>query len=180
MALIAGIGAAIFAATGATIGPPIAVRHPSPLMWGQGGAATWDGTEPFRCGGNDQVNLAGVQASLPSAVAFTVTGNCQLTISDSTISALEGIDASGNGQVQLVRTRLLTQATGVRLSGNKTFELVESTIEASGLAVQAGGNAQVVLVSGRVQGCPQAVEATLNALTTVVSAEVVDCPAGAP
>src|SRR5690606_19681173 len=58
-------------------------------------AASWDGKTPFTCGGNDAVALTGVVAT----AGVKASANCQLTMTDVSITAPVAIEASGNAKV---------------------------------------------------------------------------------
>lgn len=115
---------------------------------------SWDGTVPFSCGGNDQVTIDGVTANLPNDVAITVTANCALTITNSTINARVGVDADGNRAVRLHSSVVSATATGIFLNGNKQLVLDQSDVIAGGVGVQASGNAQIQLNGGKIEGSP--------------------------
>ncbi len=58
--------------------------------------ASWDGSEPFSCKGNEKPKLEGVKAKLDKGVAVTASGNCKLELIDVEIDAPTGIVAEGN------------------------------------------------------------------------------------
>lgn len=119
---------------------------------------SWDGTGPFRCGGNDSVRISGVTANLPRDTAITVEANCELEIVDSNITAWQGIEAGGNRRVVIRNSTIRATGTGIRADGNKHIELINSTVIASGgPGVEASGIAHVLVEGGRVEGTPLAI-----------------------
>ncbi len=133
----------------------------------------WDGTTPFRCGGNDQVTIEGVTANLPNDVAITASVNCSVTIIDSTINARAGIAASGNAAIELRRTTINATETGADLALNNQLTLDGSQIVAGGVGVDAKMNSRIQLNSGTIEGSP-AVTTQMNATLTNVAGEIVD------
>lgn len=88
--------------------------------------ASWSGKEPFECGGNDQVELHGVNADLPGMTAIIADGNCHLKLVDSNIKADTVVEAGGNAEVTFqggsVNGKTAADASGnarVRFNGTK-------------------------------------------------------------
>ena len=166
--------------SGGQPGSPIAFPDmpgmPSVPVPGLGGLGGWSGAQPFRCGGNEEVSLVGVNATLPDQVAITVSGNCRLTLTGANITAAEAIVAEGNGEVRVMGSTLRTTGTAIRLSGNKRLQLTGSTIEAGGLAIEARDNAEVSMLGGSLRGCPTALSIAGGARRQVTGAQLLDCP----
>ncbi|MFW5921293.1 MAG: zinc finger domain-containing protein [Polyangiales bacterium] len=143
------------------------------------GIGGWDGTEPFRCGGNDSVTIEDVNADLGDLTAITVGGNCELRIVGSEIRAWQGIDAGGNRSVIIENSKIFAKGTGIAADGNKRIELVNSEVVAEGgPAVDAQGIAKVTISGGRVEGTPTAVRTESLASSDVRGADVVDAAGG--
>ncbi len=117
----------------------------------------WDGSQPFRCGGNDSVRISGVHANLPRATAITIEANCEVEIIDSEITAWEGIRADGNRRVLIRNSTIRASGVGIRAGGNKEIELDNSTVIAEGYGVEADGIARVTVSGGRLEGSPEAI-----------------------
>lgn len=100
---------------------------------GGGSVASWDGKSTFSCGGNDDVKLEGVKASLSTGPAIKATGNCRLELVDVTLSAPVAIDAGMNAKVAV---------RGGSITGTTT-------------AIVAGVNAQVTVDGAKVTGKTQ-------------------------
>jgi hypothetical protein len=159
----------------------VAVVVVSTVGTGSGGipavlGPSWDGTAPFECSGNEEVRIEGVHATLPGQTAVRARLNCDVTIIDSDITAMRGIDASGNGTTRLENTTLRTSSTGIELSMNKRLILVNSQIIAGGVGIDARQNADVTLEGGRVEGSPVAVQIDRNGELVNHGAALVDRP----
>ncbi len=100
---------------------------------GGGSAASWDGKSTFACGGNDNVRIEGVTASLSAGPAIKATGNCRLELVDVTVSAPVAIDAGMNAKVAV---------RGGSITGTTT-------------AIVAGVNAEVAILGAKVTGKTQ-------------------------
>lgn len=145
---------------------------PSSVLGGLG-LATWDGSAPLSCGGNDELHVSGVTANLPGQTAITADANCAVTIEDSTITAAVGIAATGNRAIRLRNVTLQTTAAGLLLEGNKNASFENVTIVSDGVGVEAHGNASVRLTAGRVEGAP-ATRTDGNASVQNLGGELVD------
>lgn len=139
-------------------------------------APSWDGSAPFSCGGNDEVRIEGVHASLPGQTAIRATLNCDVTIVGSEITAARGIEASGNGTVRLENTTVRASETGIVASMNKRVVLVNSQIIAGAVGVDASGNANVTIEGGHVEGSPVAVRTGQNGEVINHGGDLVDRP----
>ena len=93
-----------------------------------GKSATWDGKEPFKCGGNDKLTISGVSAKFDKGTAVTASGNCKLELTDVTLDAAIGILAEGNAVVTVkggsvtgkeAAARTTTQTAKIAFSGTK-------------------------------------------------------------
>ncbi|MBO6938346.1 MAG: hypothetical protein JJ863_25480 [Deltaproteobacteria bacterium] len=101
----------------------------------------WNGAATFECRGNDRVSLMG------QTVQFTGTGpairagaNCQLTLTNMTITAPTVIEAGGNAQVMIIG--------GTYSATDKSFvATANAKISVSGATVtgdtQASGHAEI-------------------------------------
>lgn len=93
-----------------------------------GKSATWDGKEPFKCGGNDKLTISGVSAKFDKGTAVTASGNCKLELTDVNLDAAIGIVAEGNAVVTVkggsvtgkeAAAKTTTQNAKVSFSGTK-------------------------------------------------------------
>lgn len=66
------------------------------------GLGAWDGSEPLVCGGNDDIEVSGVNAKFTSGAAVVVRSNCKVTLKNCTIQSPVAINASGNATVTIV------------------------------------------------------------------------------
>jgi hypothetical protein len=69
------------------------------------------------CDGNDLVTVRGVAAELPGETAVVASGNCQLTLVESSISAAVGIHASDDAKVTMEGGTLTGAQHAVDASG---------------------------------------------------------------
>ena len=104
-------------------------------------ALVWDGTAPFRCDGNEQVSVTGVNAQLSAGTAITVEGNCHFTCTDCTIKAPTAIETSSNGSVTIVNGSVIGTDTMVDATGNSRVT-ISGNVTASG-EVKKSTNAKV-------------------------------------
>ncbi len=101
----------------------------------------WDGSVPLVCGGSQQVTAMGVHAAFPAGTAVTASGNCQVTLVQSTLSAPMAIVASGNAQVIIQGGSVQGTVFAVSASGNS--QVVSQGAQIVG-PVNRSGNAQVL------------------------------------
>jgi hypothetical protein len=101
----------------------------------------WDGTTPFQCGGNEQINVNGVNAKFNAGTAISVNGNCHFTCTDCSIKSPVVIEAGGNGVVTIVNGSVLASETLVDASGNARVN-ISGNVVATG-EVKKSGNARV-------------------------------------
>lgn len=134
------------------------------------GGASWDGSAPFSCGGNQVVTLSNVEASLPGQTAITVSANCQLTLDNVTITAGQGIVGGGNGRIVVTNTTIRSTGPGIQVDGNRVLEVRGSNVIASGgPAVDVGANTQATIDNCTIEGTPAAVVESGNARATVTN-----------
>lgn len=127
-----------------------------------GGAASfggWDGQSPFLCGGNDSIDISGVNANFGAGAAMTVSGNCHVTCRDCNLRAPVGVEADGNGQVTFVNGTITGTESSFVAGGN-------ATINVTGNARVSGPYRQTA--NGRVLGVSQPPAARPNVAPAAV------------
>jgi hypothetical protein len=115
----------------------------------------WNGQQPLLCSGNDTVTLDGVTANLPGTTVVRAYGNCELTLSNSTLSGNVAVEAAGNAHVHLVNCRMTAASVGVMAGGNAQVVVGGGSLVGGVAAAQAQGNAHVegmAAIGGAVQG----------------------------
>jgi hypothetical protein len=95
-------------------------------------AAKWDGKSTFECGGNDIVALSGVTAT----AGVKAAGNCQLTITGTSITAPVAIEASGNAKVVMTGGSITASTNSVVASASAKVDIVGTKV--SGKAKSSG------------------------------------------
>lgn len=173
--IVVGIAVAIVGTLGAAVAGFLlwGASREAPSASSVAPVAAWNGATPFRCSGGDEVVLTGVTANLPNDVAITVSGNCELTLVDSSITARVGLEGDSNGVIRLRNSVLRGSEAGARLSMNQDLELEGGEISSAGVGIEASGNSEVTLLRGRVEGHP-AVRTSLNAELANRGAEIVE------
>jgi hypothetical protein len=101
----------------------------------------WDGSAPFMCAGNDDIEVKGVHAQFNAGTAVTVSGNCHFTCTDCTIRAPVAFDVTGNGSVTVINGNVAGTAILVDASGNAHVN-ISGNVVSSG-AVRQSSNARV-------------------------------------
>ncbi|MCC7536838.1 MAG: hypothetical protein IT379_11520 [Deltaproteobacteria bacterium] len=96
-------------------------------------AATWDGTAPYSCGGNENVRIENVTATFAAGTAISAGGSCQLTLVNVNVTAPTALSAGANARVTV---------TGGSLTGTEH-------------SVSALGASQVTMSGTRVTGPTQ-------------------------
>lgn len=66
-----------------------------------GHSNSWNGQGPLVCGGHDHVEVSGVTAMQPGSQVVIASGNCQLTLTNVSITAMTAVVASGNAHVTI-------------------------------------------------------------------------------
>ncbi len=123
---------------------------------------SWDGKAAFECGGNDRVSIDGEKVKATASPAIVVSGNCQLRIVKSTISAKMLLEIRGNGTVTIERSKLTaTGPQGISLQSNSAVELKKSSLRvkpsgsrATVVAFDAHGNHKVELSGSTLELFP--------------------------
>lgn len=128
----------------------------------------WDGTQPFDCGGVDDVAVTGVTATFTAGAAITVSGNCHFTCTDCNIKAPTAIQVDSNGSVTIINGSIVGTDVLADASGNAHVS-INGNVTASG-QVKQSGNAHVNAPK------PPAPTATPKAATTPAA----PTPAAAP
>ena len=103
-------------------------------------AAQWDGKTAFSCKGNDAISLVGVNAT----AGVTTSGNCQLTLTNVTITAAVPINASGNSKVNVVGGAINGTANAAVASSNAIVTFTGTKV--TGKTTKSG--------NGKVLGAP--------------------------
>jgi cell division septation protein DedD len=88
----------------------------------------WDGSEPLRCSGIEDISVSGVEATFNAGAAITAEGNCHVKCTDCKLTAPTAIEAGGNAQVTIINgsvrgTTILADATSnarVTITGKVT------------------------------------------------------------
>lgn len=105
-------------------------------------APAWTGDGPFSCGGNDNVSIVGVTASLPGVTAIEAGGNCQVSLVNVNLTAGVPISASGNANVTVTGGSLTGTQSSISASGNAhvavTGAAVSGAVSRSGFAKVTG------------------------------------------
>ena len=120
------------------------VRYLSASASGGAGSAllsglVWDGKDTLVCGGNDQVTVSGVHATL-TGTAIEAGGNCHVKIIDSTIKAGTVVEAGGNADVTFQGGSLEGTTAAVDASGNAHVRFNGTKVTG---AKKKSGNAKV-------------------------------------
>jgi hypothetical protein len=89
-----------------------------------GASVGWDGTSPLSCGGNDEYDVSGVTASFTAGQAILASGNCHVTCRDCNLKAPVAVEASGNGNVQLINGVITGTTTSLNATGNGTINVL--------------------------------------------------------
>lgn len=134
----------------------------------------YDGTEPFRCGGNDRRSLRDRDLRFPGRAAVVVEGNCQLHLERVRVEGSVGIELRGNGRVSLEGVTIRSTGPTLILEGNARAELVEVLLVSDEAALELSGNGRVTAYSGRIEGSPRAVRSRRRSQLRVHDAEVVN------
>jgi hypothetical protein len=114
-------------------------------VFGNARTASWNGTGPLICSGNDHVEVTGVVANQPGAQVVIASGNCHLELHNVSITAMTPIVASGNAQVTVTGGALIGYGASVMASGNAN--VIVSGAAVTGVAYRRG-NATVMGVPG--------------------------------
>ncbi len=123
---------------------------------------SWDGKEALECGGNDRVTIEGEKVKAKASPAIVVSGNCQLKIINSTISAKRLLEVRGNGNVTIERSKLTaTGPQGMLVESNGTVQLEKSSLRvkpsgsrAKVVGIAADGNRNVELIGSTLELFP--------------------------
>lgn len=103
--------------------------------------ATWDGTSTFKCGGNDKKSLSGVTATV-DGVGIEAGGNCNLTLTDVSVTAGTALKAGGNAKITMVGGSLEGKDFSIQAGGNAKVDLLRTAtkgkVKSSGLAKVTG------------------------------------------
>ncbi len=134
----------------------------------------YDGSEPYRCGGNDRRTLRDRDLRFPGRPAVVVEGNCQLRLERVRLAGSVGIELRGNGRLELDDVVVRSTGPALLLEGNARAELVEVLLVSDGAALDLSGNARVTAYSGRVEGAPRAVRSRRRNRVRVHDAELVN------
>lgn len=101
----------------------------------------WDGTTTFECRGNDHVSLMG------QTVQFTGTGpairagaNCELTLTNMTITAPIVLAAGGNARVMIIGGALTASDKSIVGSANAKINVSGTTVSGD---TEASGHAEI-------------------------------------
>lgn len=108
------------------------IRAVAPRPKAEAGARTWDGKEPLRCSGHEELTFSGVSATV-DGTAITASGHCQLTLTNVMLAA----------------------ATGIETSGSAVVTMQGGSITATSFAVHAAGSSQVHLTGTKISGKTQ-------------------------
>ncbi|MCL2725386.1 MAG: hypothetical protein FWD69_13220 [Polyangiaceae bacterium] len=101
----------------------------------------WDGSKPFKCGGNDDVSFRDVKSVLPGDTAIQASGNCHVHCTNCSIAAAGAIEASGNAEVTFVNGYVNGTIFLVNANGNARVTIL-GNVTAFG-RVEKSGNARV-------------------------------------
>lgn len=150
---------------------PVAGEHLRELP---GALRGYDGSAPFRCGGNERHTLRDLTLDFPGHPALIVEENCSVVLERVRIRAAVGIEARGNGTVGLEDVVVRSTGPALLVEGNKRVELAQTQLVSDGHALELSGNARVVAYSGLIEGAPRAVKRRRNGRLRVHDAEVVN------
>ena len=127
----------------------------------------WDGTSPLMCGGNDQIDVSGINATFTSGSAILAGGNCHVTCRDCTLKAPVGVEAGGNAQVTIMNGSVPGTDAALSAGGNATINVLGNATVVG--TTRKGGNASVTGVTAAQPAAvapPHPVAVTIPPATT--------------
>jgi hypothetical protein len=110
---------------------------------GLGAFGGWSSSSPLVCGGNDNIEASGINATFASGSVISVGGNCHVTCRGCTLKAAVAVSAGGNAEVDLVDCHIEGTDSAIIAGGNAQVRVTgDSTVVGK---VEKGGNAGVLV-----------------------------------
>jgi hypothetical protein len=97
-------------------------------IFGNALGSSWNGTGPLVCGGNQHTTVSNVTANQPQSQVVIASGNCQLTLTNVNITAMNAIIASGNAHITISGGSIVGYGQSIAATGNATVIVVGANV----------------------------------------------------
>ena len=130
--------------------------------------AMWDEESTLECGPNGEIEIEGVDAKVKRGPVIEMTGNCTVTLINSTISGSIGIKGGGNARINIEDSTIEADDVAIDGKGNAQIKVIgKSKIQSKGTGIEGGANAKIEIDGATVSGDEIGIDSGANGKITV-------------